>query len=251
MKNKMLKRIACTLAAILFWLLIWEIVARSIDVSFILPNVKEIFLSLISLLGTAKFYKTVILSFLRILAGFAIGTTLGVSLAPLTKHVALARVLLSPAMTVIRATPVASFIMALWLLIGSDAVPTTITALMVTPIVWQSMTEALGSVDGELDEVCRIYKIRGFKRFRILMLPTIIKFLVPSIITSAGLAWKSGIAAEIIAYTANSIGKEIYLAKAYLESGEMLAWTLVVVLLSLIFETLLTLLGRRSSKWLK
>jgi NitT/TauT family transport system permease protein len=73
----------------------------------------------------------------------------------------------------------------------------------------------------------------------------LIKYLIPGIITSAGLAWKSGIAAEIIAYTSDSIGREIYNAKAFLESERMLAWTMVVIILSLIFEATLSFIGRR------
>jgi NitT/TauT family transport system permease protein len=148
-------------------------------------------------------------------------------------------------MTVARATPVASFIIVLWLLIGSDSVPLTITALMVTPIVWQNVSDVFGAIDPELDEVCKVYHIRGFKRFKILVAPTLIKYLIPGIITSAGLAWKSGIAAEIIAYTSDSIGREIYNAKAFLESERMLAWTMVVIILSLIFEATLSFIGRR------
>ena len=245
MKNKIAKHVLGSLLAIAFWLLVWEAVARSIDVSFIFPSVREVFSEFFALFVSKNFYATVFASFLRILCGFSIGILLGTVLAPLTKYFMPARVLISPVMTVLRATPVASFIMVLWLIIGSDAVPVTITAFMVTPIVWQNLSDGFSAIDPALDEVCAIYRIKGLKRLRILVIPTLIKYLIPGIITSAGLAWKSGIAAEIIAYTSNSIGKEIYLAKAYLESGKMLAWTMIVIIFSLIFEALLSLLGRR------
>ena len=66
--------------------------------------------------------------------------------------------------------------------------------------------------------------------------------------SSIGLAWKAGIAAEIIAYTRNSIGKEIFDAKNFFMGPEMFAWTLAVVLLSLLFEMLIKLLLRKEEK---
>ena len=247
MQSKLAKKLLGISVAAVFWLLIWEIVARIVDVSFIFPPLSDIFSALGKLISTKRFYLTVAASFSRILCGLTIGAVVGIVLAPLTNYSAVARMLLSPLMTVVRATPIASFILVLWLLIGSDNVPVTVTALMVTPIVWQNLSDGFSAIDPQLDEVCKIYRIKGLRRFRILVVPTLIKYLIPGIITSAGLAWKSGIAAEIIAYTTNSIGKEIFNAKNFLESGEMLAWTMIVIVFSLIFETLLGLLGRRVS----
>ena len=116
---------------------------------------------------------------------------------------------------------------------------------MVAPIVWQNLEEGFLSIDKELDEVCKIYSVSPKKRLKILIFPTLIKYLIPSVLTSAGLSWKAGIAAEIISYTSNSIGKEIYLAKAYFESGKMFAWTIIVVFLSILIEYLIKSLKKR------
>lgn len=247
MKSKS-KRILCVVLAIFFWFAVWEILARIIKLPLILPTVTEVFSSLGHLIVTFKFWKILFLSFFRIIVGFILGVFLGSALAVFCKASKTAMYLFSPVMTVIRSTPVASFIMVLWLIIGSKLVPSTITVLMVLPIIWQNLTDGFSAIDKNLDEVCSAFEISGFKRFKLLIVPTLIKFLVPGIVTSAGLAWKAGIAAEIIAYTGNSIGKEIFDAKNYLESAEMLAWTLVVIILSLLFEFTITFLGKRVSK---
>ncbi len=247
MKNNA-KKILYGIAIIVFWVAVWECVARIINLPLILPTATEVISSLAHLIITLSFWKILLLSFLRIIIGFAIGVLIAIALAVLCKSSKPAMRLFSPVMTVIRATPVASFIMVLWLIIGSNLVPSTITSLMVIPVIWQNLINGFSAIDKNLSEVCDVFEVSGFKRFKFLIVPTLIRFLVPGIITSAGLAWKAGIAAEIIAYTANSIGREIFNSKNYLESAEMLAWTLVVVILSLIFEFVITLCGKKVSK---
>ncbi len=226
-------------------LAVWEICAVAINFDFILPTVEATFIEFVMLFTEGSFYLTVLSSLGRILLGLVLGILLGIALALFTNYIPYTREILSPLITVIRSTPVASFIMVLWLIVGSDFVPTVIAVLMVMPIIWQNLETGFSSVAKDLNEVCQIYGIKGKRKLRILIYPTLKEYLIPSIITSAGLSWKSGIAAEIISYTANSIGREIYLAKAYFESGKLFAWTLIVVISSLIIEKLLKYLSQR------
>ncbi len=243
-KPKLVKYLS-SLAVICIWLIMWEVFARVINLGFILPTFTATLVELLGILSVGASYLYLLLSFLRIIAGFIIGSLVGIALAFLTKYSGIARTFLSPVMTVIKTTPVASFIMVLWLLIGSDAVPTVISILMVAPIVWQNLDEGFSAIDSELDEVCKIYSVSPRKRLKILVIPTLTKYLIPSLLTSAGLSWKAGIAAEIISYTASSIGKEIYLAKANFESGKMFAWTIIVILFSIVIEKSLRILKKR------
>ena len=83
------------------------------------------------------------------------------------------------------------------------------------------------------------------RRWRVLILPSLKPYFVSACRASIGLAWKAGVAAEIIAMPKNTIGTMIGEAKLYIESATMFAWTLTVILLSLAIEFLFTaLLGR-------
>lgn len=53
-----------------------------------------------------------------------------------------------------------------------------------------------------------------------------------------GLCWKAGVAAEVIGIPDNSIGEQLYQAKVYLNTPDLFAWTIVIVLLSFAFEKL-------------
>jgi NitT/TauT family transport system permease protein len=79
-------------------------------------------------------------------------------------------------------------------------------------------------------------------------MPALKRYFMPAFLTSIGLAWKSGIAAEIITYTKNSIGGNILESKNVFSGDVMLAWTLTVILLSLLLEYSVKVLVRRFNK---
>ena len=54
-----------------------------------------------------------------------------------------------------------------------------------------------------------------------------------------GFCWKSGVAAEVIGLANNTIGVHLYNAKVYLETPELFAWTVTIILLSVSIEKLL------------
>ena len=233
--------------ALIFWLTLWEILARTLDLSFIFPTVLETAEALLGLFSTLAFYRNVFFSLLRVLLGFVIGLGFGCLFAILSHSHAIGRAIISPMMSVIKATPVASFIMVLWCFIGSSPVPVVIGALMVAPLIYHNLYDALQIKDRELNEVCLVYEIKGFRKFKFLYLPKLLAFLIPSTVSGIGLCWKASIAAEIIAYTKNSIGKEIYLSKAYFEGADLFAYTITVIILSLIFEKLM----HKTGEWVK
>jgi NitT/TauT family transport system permease protein len=147
--------------------------------------------------------------------------------------------LLSPAIRVVRATPVASFIILALLWLGKARVPAFASALMVTPVIWQAAAAALRETDGDLLEMARIYGFGRLKTLRLIYIPSIRSQWSAACATAMGLAWKSGIAAEVICQVRPTIGEELYSAKIYVETPSLFAWTAVVICLSLVLENVL------------
>ena len=247
MKNK-LRTVLYALIAVVFWISVWEFMAVTIDRGFVFPSFFDTITAFFGLLITGKFWATIGLSLLRIFIGFILGALLGILLAVLTHRFSIANAIVAPAMTVIKSTPVASFILVLWCIIGKGVVPSAIGVLMVMPIVWQNLVDGYKSIDRDLEELCLVYKVSPMKKLRLLVFPSLVKFLIPALITSSALAWKSGIAAEIIVYAKNSIGKEITDAKNFFESEQMFAWTMAVILLSIFIEIAIKKLGRMAKR---
>ncbi len=231
--------------SVLLWIALWELAAFVIDKTYIFPGAIETVKTLSALIFTSKFWISVSLSVLRILLGLVLGIAIGLLLATLTVRFRIISSFLSVAMTVVRCTPIAAVIMLLWAIIGSRSLPVAIAVLMVAPIIWQNVTDGYNDIDKRLDEVALIFGFSPMKRLRLIVIPTVMRYLLPAVLTSVGLAWKSGISAEIIAYTKNSVGKEIYNAKYYLEGAELMSWTVTVILISLAFELIVKMLARR------
>jgi NitT/TauT family transport system permease protein len=69
-------------------------------------------------------------------------------------------------------------------------------------------------------------------------------YLLSACGVSLGISWKAGIAAEIIGIPSGSIGQMFYNAKIYFNTVDLFAWTVIVVLVSVLFEKFfLALLG--------
>ena len=238
------KWLAAGLAAV-FWLAVWQLLASFVRQSVILSPPLEVFGVLLKLMGKSSFWLTVGMSFLRIIGGYAAGVLLGVILTLLTQKSWLAAVLIRPLMSVLKATPVASFIILLLFFAANSAIPVMITAIMVCPLIWANCVKGLEETDRELLEMAQVFALSKRWQRKEIYLPSLLKFFLPAAVTAMGLAWKAGIAAEVLAAPPLSVGGMLYRAKIYLETPEMLAWTLCVILISMCLERLLALFFKR------
>lgn len=240
-----------------FWLGAWQLCAFLIDrhVSgrgneLLLPYPATVLAALVRLAGEAVFWETVLASLWRILVGMAAGTLLGALLALLTCASPLCDRLLSPAVRVIRATPVASFILLILLWTDRNFVPAIIAGLMVLPVVWANLSRGIRETDRQLLEFARAYRFSPWKTVCLIYLPSLRPYFLSAVTTAMGLAWKSGVAAEVLCLPKRAIGTQISNSKLYLEIPDLFAWTAVVVALSLILERLIRwALDRWNGRW--
>ena len=249
MKSKHIKRFAVTVAVILFWITVWYVAALLVNSKLLLPTPKDTLLALLALFGTGDFYTVVLFTMLRVISGLVIGIIVGVILAILCHKFSIVKSIFSPIISVIRATPVAAFIVLVWVLVKGNGLTVIVAFLMVMPIVWQNTLDGFEAIPKDLIEVANVFGLTYKKRMRVLLFPILKSFIFPAIITSVGLAWKSEIAAEIIAYTKDSIGMYINDAKVpYQQAPTIFAWTAVIITLSITLEKLTGILLRRLAK---
>lgn len=221
------------------WLGVWQLASMAVGRELLLPGPASVAKALLSLGGTADFWLSALSTLLRVFLGLVWGTALGTVLAFLTHFSAWADRILSPAIRVVRATPVVSFILLVYLWVARSAIPWVIAGLMVLPVVWGSLTAGLDNLDGKLLEMARAYRFSRLKTLTLIYLPALRPHFSAGLLTAFGLAWKSGVAAEVICPTKWAVGSRIQQAKLALETPELFAWTLVIVALSLLLERLL------------
>lgn len=232
------KRAGTIVLVALLYIGVWQFASWKIGQALFLPSPRAVLQALFVLLQESSFWRCIAMSLGRIMLGYGIGVTFGIVCAVGTARFPLVGTFLSPALQIIRATPVASFILLALLWLPTGRVPVLTASFMVLPVVYGPLLSALRHVDPQLKEMLGFYRVPSWTRFRVLTWPSVAPQLASACITAEGLAWKAGIAAEVLSTPLLSIGKGIYDSKIYLEIPELFAWTLAVIVLSLILEIL-------------
>ena len=226
-----------SLLAVLFWLVIWQTAAVSVGKDLILPGPVSVFRAFWLLIRQGSFWLSILLTMFRIMLGYCLGVAAGCLLALGCCSSDILDTLLSPIVRIVRATPVASFIILAMLWMSKGGVPVLMSALMVTPVIWGNLVEGYESRNMKIDEMARAYRLGKWKTLRYVHIPSLMSALKAACLTALGLAWKSGIAAEVLSQPKKAIGTNIYYSKVYLETSELFAWTASVIALSFLLET--------------
>ena len=233
------KKAILTTVSIVFWLAVWQIAAMKINSKILLVSPVEVAGRLIRLVPTAEFWKSAAFSAARILIGFALGMTVGCLLAWASGKLKFIRILFSPLISVMKSIPVASFTILALIWIGSKDLSVLVSFLICVPIVYANMLEGIDSLDPKLKEMSKIFRIPVFKRFTKVYLSQLLPYFRSAVRLAVGLCWKSGVAAEVIGIPSGSMGEKLFESKVYLETADLFAWTLMVIVFSWLCEKLL------------
>lgn len=224
--------------AVAFWIAVWQGVSLAVGSEILVASPARTFGALLSLLREGAFYRAVLGSLMRICAGFALALALGIALGALSFVVGWVRALLHPVVSVVKATPVASFVILALIWISSKNLSIFISFLMVFPIMYENMLAGLESADPKLLEMGRVFQLSRLSRIRAIYLPAAYPFLLSAARLSLGMCWKSGIAAEVIGQPRQSIGAELNQAKLFFNTPDLFAWTVTIIVVSVVFERL-------------
>ena len=235
-KNIKLPKWSYVPLCVTFWIALWWLIAAIFNKPLLLPTPFQTLKALGTLAATGEFYLTVALSLARILSGILLALIGGSLLALLTVKSALCHHLFSPLLTLFKATPVASVIFLILLWVGRDNVPLWIAFMMAFPIVWSNVREGLLQTDRQLLEMAKVFEVPKTRALLKLRLPALTPYFLSACRSAIALAWKAGIAAEVLCVPARSIGRAIYEGKTYLMTEELFAWTFIVVVISVLIE---------------
>lgn len=236
----MRKKILFNCISILAWLSIWLVISLCINKPIFLPTPLETLKALLSLGMNSSFWHSIAFTLLGITKGFLLGLLIGIVFAAISCSNSFIKAFLDLPVKTIKAIPVASFIILALLWSSSEKLSVLISAFMVFPVIYTNLQASIMATDKKQLEMAKVFKLGFFKKIGYVYLPSVSTSLISAISISAGFAWKSGIAAEIIGLVRNSIGNQLYQSKIYLETDNMFAWTITIVFLSIIFEKIIT-----------
>ena len=239
-RRKKLLRIA---GAFLFWLAVWQLAHIAVGRDFLLTSPAQTLHRMLSFLGESVFWRSISATGLRVLGGFLSAMALGAILALISAKSPTAKALLAPLLGTIRATPVVSFILLALMWMTSNVLPMFIAFLMVLPLAYSNLVSGLENLDRQLLEMTRLFRFPRRRVLRLIYIPSLMPYVTAACVTGLGFAWKSAIAAEVISHPALSVGRQIHRSRIYFEVADLYAWTLAVIIISVLLEkcTLLAL----------
>lgn len=230
---------------ILFWLCIWQLAAVMIHNEILFVGPFQVGRALLENMARADFLRIAACSAGRIGLGFFAAFFCALLCGALSYRYALLEEFLSPVITTLKSIPVASFVVLLLIWFGSAWLSFLISFLIVFPNIYVNTIGGLRSTDRQLLEMAEVFGVGGWNRFWFLYRPALIPYLAGSLKISLGMSWKSGVAAEVIGTPEDSLGERLYMSKIYLDTAGLFAWTLLVILLSFLFEKAVLYLLRR------
>ena len=236
--NAKVKRALRKAFPIVFWLLVWAACYRAVGQELLLASPAQV-ARRFAFVAEASFWRCVGMSLWRTAAAYMLGVIIACVLAVVCHASKLLDEVISPALLVVRATPVASFIILALVWLSSSNVPILAGILMVVPVVFANLREGISSTDPKLLEMARLFGWGRLKTWRRVVIPTALPTFVAACQACVGLCFKATIAAEVIGVPKNAIGTQLYNAKIYLETDGLMAWTVVVIILSMVIERLL------------
>lgn len=237
------------LAIMIGWLAVWQLVSMWIGNDILMVGPAATAAALWKNIAAVSFWKTIGCSVLRIAAGFLAGVLAGLLLAAAGARFSLLEEALSPVLALIKAIPVASFVVLFLIWWRSNVLSCAVGFCVVLPNIYVNTVEGIRAADRRLLEMAKVFGVRGRERFFYIYRPALKPFLDSGIRVSVGMCWKSGVAAEVIGTPLYSIGERLYMSKIYLDTAGVFAWTAVAILLSVLFERLVLYAWGRFCAW--
>ncbi len=236
--------------AITFWVLIWHLLYIMVNQEILIVSPTAVLLRLSELAREAEFWQIILLSMCRIMCGFIFAVAVGIVLAFFSFKFKYFKLFISPVITTVKSTPVASFVVLALVFVKSFYLPTLISFLMVVPIIYGNILEGINSVDGDLIDLSRVFCFSKMTKLTKIYIPSLLPYFNSAVASGLGFAWKAGVAAEVIANTKISMGAQIYDSKIYLDTLNLFSWTLVIIVLSILLEKVVTsLLSHNAVKY--
>ena len=232
----------------LFLLLLWKIISVKIDAAIILPAPEDVIIRLGQIALNINFWLAIANTAARTLYGFILSFCAGFIAGIACGSSSRINAALSPLISVIRTIPVMSVILIAMIWFKTDMVPVFVCFLMIFPIITANVSQGISEVDISLLEMAAAFKMNKITILFHITIPSTIPFVLAGVRAAIGVAWKSVIAAEVLSQPVKAIGTGIQFSQMNLETAEVMAWTIIAIILSKTSELSVELLIK-NRKW--
>jgi NitT/TauT family transport system permease protein len=213
----------------------------------IFPSPYEVLLSLVSIIRSNIFVPVIGNTVKAVFLSFAMALIPALIFGISGKIVPAIYNVMDRISAVTRSIPTVAIILMALLLLPVSLTPLIICFFVVFPVLYTNIAEGLVSVDGRLLEMAKSYRIKKRKIITDIYIPSLRTFLIAGTRSALGLSFKIIVTAEVFNFVnSNTIGAQMYMHKIQIDLAGIIAWTIVVVIISLLFDLVLKKLFERS-----
>ena len=231
--------------AVLTALLFWQLAAVYIDSNILIATPVDVVRRLFTIWRTDGFFSVIAFTFTHISIGYLSAAAAGTLTAFAAARFKLIERLIYPFVVCFKTVPVASMVVILLIWVSASNLSVIISFLVVFPVIYNNILSGLKACDRGLAEMAEVFGIGYFRKLRYITLPQLKSYIISALSVTAGMAWKAGVAAEVIGTPPLSVGKMIYQSKIWLNTVDLFTWTLILVVLSVIFERIFISIVKR------
>lgn len=239
----MKKNIAYISGTVTF-LLSWEIAARIIGKTDILPVLSELFVRVLEIIRSEEFIPAVTSTVIRGLFGFVLTLIIALATSALSYFNGIFKAFLQPWVLVSRTIPVIALTLIALIWFAPPYLPVFIAFITMFPIIYQGVLSGFESIDHRLIEMSGSFGKTKWHIFSSILLPGSIRNITESISTTLGFGWRAVIIGEVLAQPVSGIGTRMKSAQLHINMPELLAWTLVAIVISYLFDIAVKLLPK-------
>lgn len=229
-------------------LLVWQIASYLLASEILLPDVKTVFKDLLGLLFTKTFSLDIFFTVYRALKSFMIIVISASILGILGGKFKAIGYYLSPFLTVLKATPVMSVILLAFIWFKTGNVPVFSAFLMAFPIMYLQMENGVNNLEEEMNQMCYMYNFSKRDKLIHYLIPYLSKSFVLGAKQALSMIWKVVIAAEVLTVPNYGVGAKMQLSQMQLNTSNVLAWTLVAIILTSLSDLLFLVITKIVTK---
>ena len=233
------------LVTILVLLLLWQIAAMAVNRPVIIPYPGEVGRIMIADLSDSSFYAAIVSTVGRMLKGLAAAFAAAFVLGTVSGMNRKFEQYFDVINNIIKTIPNVSYIILILIWLGSERSVTVITMFVLFPPLYSGILTGMKNVPKGIMDMSRLEKMDFWTRLTVVHWPFMFPEMVASLKVAFGMGFKVSIMAEILGAVRLGVGREMAIARTYVETGEIFAWTIWIILISLAIDGLFDVLIAR------
>lgn len=219
-------------------LLLWQILALIVNKSILIPYPVDVLSKMLTMLCEQSFYQTIFSTLSHVMITVVLSIVVAYLLAYICFSYPFIENYVTPVMTIIQSVPTIAFVFIVLVWTSSLQTVYIVLLFVIFPLLFHNFLEGLKNIDRDLKDVILLYHPPIFERLFKIYFPLIQSSVLSGVKSALSLGVKVSVMAEILSALPYGVGREMNYARIQVDTTELLAWTLWLIVMIMFIEYL-------------